>query len=91
MKRRSPRIPQPSQAGAECRFWILVAVALAAVQAPAQEPKALRVYFVGNSVTDTIYKENPKGLSGEPYKVTDPKLAEVIQETVWKVVGAPEL
>jgi len=109
-----------------------------------QAPKALRVYFVGNSVTDTInyralghvmyelnqrmkagqvpgythikqlfadgihlnnvgsyvvgctyfatlYKESPKGLPGEPYKVTDPKLAEVIQETVWNVVSTNEL
>jgi hypothetical protein len=30
-------------------------------------------------------------LPGEPYKVTDPKLAEVIQDTVWKVVSMSEL
>ena len=32
----------------------LAAVVLAAAQAPAQDAKTLRVYFVGNSVTDTI-------------------------------------
>ena len=35
------------------RIALVVAIALAAIQAPAQE-KPLRVYFVGNSVTDTI-------------------------------------
>ena len=32
----------------------LAAVVLVAPQAPAQDTKTLRVYFVGNSVTDTI-------------------------------------
>ncbi len=48
-------------------------------------------YVVGCTFFATLYKENPKGLPGEPYKVTDPKLAEVIQETVWKVVSTNEL
>ncbi len=48
-------------------------------------------YAVGCTYFATLYKENPKGLPGEPYKVTDPKLAEVIQETVWKVVSTNEL
>ena len=39
----------------------------------------------------TLYKEDPHGLPGEPYKVIDPKLAKIIQETVWKVVGTNEL
>jgi hypothetical protein len=107
----------------------LAAVVLVAPQAAAQDTQALRVYFVGNSVTDTInyralaelaksrghqqvwgrhmnnvgsyvvgctyfatlYRENPKGLPADPYKVTDPKLAEVIQDTVWKVVSTHEL
>ena len=48
-------------------------------------------YVVGCTYFATLYKENPKGLPGEPYKVMDPKLAEVIQETVWKVVSTYEL
>lgn len=48
-------------------------------------------YVVGCTYFATLYKESPKGLPGEPYKVTDPKLAEVIQETVWKVVSGNEL
>ncbi|MCY2995520.1 MAG: hypothetical protein NTY19_47805 [Planctomycetota bacterium] len=36
------------------RTILLAAVVLAAVQAPAQDARPLRVYFVGNSVTDTI-------------------------------------
>ena len=30
-------------------------------------------------------------MPAEPYKVTDPKLAEAIQDTVWKVVSTHEL
>ncbi len=48
-------------------------------------------YVVGCTYFATLYKENPKGLPGEPYKVTDPKLADLIQETVWKVVSTNEL
>ncbi len=48
-------------------------------------------YVVGCTYFATIYRENPKKLPSEPYKVADPKLAEVIQDTVWKVVGANEL
>jgi hypothetical protein len=48
-------------------------------------------YIVGCTFFATLYKENPKGSPGKPYKVTDPKLAEVIQETVWKVVSKHEL
>ena len=33
----------------------------------------------------------PEGTISELYKVTDPKLAEVIQDTVWKVVSKHEL
>jgi hypothetical protein len=54
----------------------VAAIVLAAVQAPAQDAKTLRVYFVGNSVTDTINYW---------------ALAEVIQDTVWKVVSTTEL
>ncbi len=48
-------------------------------------------YVVGCTYFATLYKENPKGLPGEPYKVTDSKLAQVIQEAVWKVVSTNEL
>lgn len=48
-------------------------------------------YVVGCTFFATVYKESPKGLPGEPYKVRDTKLAEVIQETVWKVVSRHEL
>lgn len=48
-------------------------------------------YLVGCTYFATLYKENPKGLPGGPYKVADPKLAEAIQETVWKVVSTTEL
>ena len=48
-------------------------------------------YVVGCTYFATLYRENPKGLPAEPYKVTDPKLAEVIQDTVWKVVSTHEL
>ncbi|MGA2620944.1 MAG: hypothetical protein ABSF26_25250, partial [Thermoguttaceae bacterium] len=48
-------------------------------------------YVVGCTFFATLYKENPKGLPGEPYKVTDPKLTGIIQETVWKVVSTNKL
>jgi hypothetical protein len=48
-------------------------------------------YVVGCTYFATLYRQDPKGLSSEPYKVTDPKLAEVIQDTVWKVVSKHEL
>jgi len=48
-------------------------------------------YVVGCTYFATLYRENPKGLPAEPYKVTDPKLAEVIQDKVWKVVSTHEL
>lgn len=48
-------------------------------------------YVVGCTYFATLYRENPKGLPAEPYKVTDPKLAEVIQDTVWNVVSTHEL
>jgi hypothetical protein len=48
-------------------------------------------YVVGCTFFATLYKENPKGLPGEAYKVQDAKLAEAIQETVWKVVSTHDL
>jgi hypothetical protein len=48
-------------------------------------------YVVGCTYFATLYRQDPKGLSSEPYKVTDLKLVEVIQDTVWKVVSTNEL
>jgi hypothetical protein len=48
-------------------------------------------YVVGCTYFATLYRQDPKGLSSEPYKVTDAKLAEVIQDTVWKVVSTNKL
>lgn len=48
-------------------------------------------YVAGCTYYATLYREDPKGLPGEPYKVTDPKLAEAIHDTVWKVVSTHEL
>ncbi len=47
--------------------------------------------IVGCTFFATLYRANPKGLPGAPYKVTDPKLAEAIQETVWEAVSKHEL
>jgi hypothetical protein len=35
----------------------------------------------------TIFKESPKGLPADAFKIDNPKLVETIQETVWKVVS----
>jgi hypothetical protein len=48
-------------------------------------------YIAGCTFFATLYRENPKGLPAEPYKVQDAKLAGVIQDTVWKIVGTNEL
>ncbi|HEX8310955.1 MAG TPA: hypothetical protein VF614_06545 [Chthoniobacteraceae bacterium] len=44
-------------------------------------------YLVGCAFFAALYGESPVGLPAEPYKVTDAKLAEIIQQTVWKVVS----
>jgi hypothetical protein len=48
-------------------------------------------YIVACTYYATLYKESPVGLSGEPYAVTDSKLASTIQETVWEVVKSHPL
>jgi hypothetical protein len=48
-------------------------------------------YVVGCTFFATLYRENPKGLPTEPYKVVDAKLAGIIQDAVWKVVSTHEL
>jgi hypothetical protein len=48
-------------------------------------------YIAGSTFFATLYKEHPKRLPGKPCKVTDPKPAETIQDTVWDVVRKSEL
>ena len=48
-------------------------------------------YVVGCTFFATLYRQSPKGLPSEPYTLTDPKLADVIQKTVWEVVSESEL
>jgi hypothetical protein len=48
-------------------------------------------YIVGCTFYATLYKEDPRGLPHKPYQITDPKLAEVIQQAVWHVVCLQEL
>ena len=48
-------------------------------------------YIVGCTFFATLYWENPKGLPSEPYEVSDRRLAEVIQDTVWSLVRTHEL
>jgi hypothetical protein len=48
-------------------------------------------YVVGCTYFATLYKQNPVGLSSEPYKVEDAKLAAAIQDVVWKVVSTHEM
>lgn len=43
-------------------------------------------YLVGCTYFATLHKQSPVGLPTEPYKLTDPSLAKVIQETIWEVV-----
>ncbi len=48
-------------------------------------------YLVGCAFFSVLYGESPVGLPTEPYEVTDQKLAEIIQQTVWKIVSAHPL
>lgn len=48
-------------------------------------------YVVACTFFSTLYRESPKGLPGEPYKVTDARLVGIVQDTVWKVVRRNEL
>ena len=43
-------------------------------------------YVVGTTFYAAITGKSPVGLPAEGYKVSDPKLAKLIQETAWKVV-----
>ena len=43
-------------------------------------------YIVGSTFYATLYKENPKGLTGSPYNVNNPQLIDQIHDAVWKVV-----
>lgn len=48
-------------------------------------------YIVAATFYAALYKENPRGLSGAPYKMTDDKLNTIIQDTVWDVVSKQPL
>jgi len=48
-------------------------------------------YLVGCAFFSVLYGESPVGLPTEPYEVTDQKLAEMIQQTVWEVVSGHPL
>lgn len=48
-------------------------------------------YIVGCTFYATLFKENPKGLTASPYKVNNPQLVNIIQDTVWKVVSTHAL
>jgi hypothetical protein len=48
-------------------------------------------FIIGCTFYATIFKDDPHGLSGVPYKVTDAALISTIQDAVWKVVGANAL
>lgn len=43
-------------------------------------------YIVGCTFYATVFKKDPKGFPGEPYKVSDSKLMAVVQKVVWQVV-----
>ncbi len=44
-------------------------------------------YIVACTFYTTLYKENPKGLTANPYDINNPQLVSIIQEAVWKVVS----
>jgi hypothetical protein len=48
-------------------------------------------YIVGATFFMAFTKENPAGLSSEPYGKIEPTVAKIIQETVWDVVSKHEL
>jgi len=45
-------------------------------------------FIIGCTFYATIFKDNPHDLSGVPYKITDARLAGIIQDTAWKIVQA---
>lgn len=48
-------------------------------------------YIVGCTFYATLFRENPNGLPSTPYNVNDARLARIIQDAVWKIVGAHPL
>lgn len=44
-------------------------------------------YIVGCTFYATIFKKDPMGFPGEPYKVSDPRLMSVVQKVVWQVIS----
>ncbi len=48
-------------------------------------------FVVGTTFYATLYKDDPRGLSGAAYNITDPALVAVIQDTVWDIVSTHPL
>ena len=48
-------------------------------------------YITACTFYATLYKENPRGLTGEPSKMADAKLNAIIHDTVWDVVSKHSL
>lgn len=48
-------------------------------------------YLVGCTFYATLYKTDPKGFAGAPYKVTDDAFMGLVQRLVWQVVSAHPL
>ena len=48
-------------------------------------------YIVGCTFYATLFRDNPRGMTGAPYGVMDTKLAGIIQDAVWKVASAHPL
>ncbi len=48
-------------------------------------------FIVGSTFYATLYKDNPKGLTANPYNVNNPQLVSIIQDAVWKVVSTHPL
>jgi hypothetical protein len=48
-------------------------------------------FIIGCTFYATIFKDDPHGLSGAAYKVTDAALINTIQDVAWKIVRANAL
>jgi hypothetical protein len=44
-------------------------------------------FLVGSVFYATLFRDDPTGLPGAPYKVNDPMLVRALQETAWRVVS----
>lgn len=44
-------------------------------------------FIVGTTYYTTLFKTDPTGLSSVPYKVDNPEIVKIIQQTAWKIVS----